>query len=283
MQAAAVAAREAGMVVAAETALHHVIDAVHTPLERARAQLTLGETLLAAGRSADATPLLHAAVEVLRPAGARYWTARCYLRLAEAEPDRAASWMALARRGDVSDAAFRKLFAESAELTLLAHGPGQVVRSGRPVEFRTHHACRAVFLLALAGDEGMHVEQLAETLWPDTDCARGRLLARIRTLLWQVRGGLGPHAWRLRRDGPVISLDLAGATFDLAKTRDEAGQVLRDGGRTDAGATDRAQRVTARLRGPLLTRWAYEEWVLAESARNSLIADQLAELRFDAR
>lgn len=276
MQAAAVAAREAGMVAAAETALHHVIDEVQTPLERARAQLTLAETLLATGRPADATEALRAAVAVLRPAGARYWTARCYLRLAEAEPERAANWMKLARRGDVSDAAFQKLFAESAELTLLAHGPGQVVRSGRPVEFRTHHACRAVFLLALAGDAGMHVEQLAEILWPDTDCERGRLLARIRTLLWQVREGLGPHAWRLRRDGPVISLDLAGVAFDLARTRDEAGLVLRAGHRTGTGTADRARRVSARLRGPLLTRWAYEDWVLAESARNNSLADQLA-------
>jgi tetratricopeptide (TPR) repeat protein len=281
MQAAAIASREAGMISAAEAALRRVLVEVQTPLERARAELSLGETLLAADRPADALPLLRAALETLRGAGARYWAARCCLRLAQAEPELASQWLESARTGDVSDPAFQRLFVESAELTLLAHGPGQVLRSGSPVDFRTEHACQTMFLLALAGNAGLHVEQLADAIWPGVDCEHRRLLARIRTLLWQIREGLGPHAWRLRRNGSVISLDLAGALFDLAQTRDEAERVVR--GRDGAGTRALAER----LRGPLLTRWAYEEWVLSESARNGLLADHLdaraADLRFDAR
>jgi len=189
----------------------------------------------------------------------------------------------------MSEPAYQRLFAESAELTLVAHGAGQVLRSGRPLEFRGHHACRAVFLLALAGPDGVHVEQLAESLWPGAGCDHRRLLGRVRTLLWQVREGLGPHSWRLRRDGPIISLDLAGAVFDVARTRADAHQLLRDRPGEHGGTRcgERGRLLAARLRGPLLTRWAYEEWVLAEVERNDLLADQLdpqpTDLDFDAR
>jgi tetratricopeptide (TPR) repeat protein len=282
MQAAGVAAREAGMIAAAEAALGKVVAEAQTPLERARAQVALGETLLAAGQPDEAVPALRAAVAVLEPGGARYWTARCYLRLGQAEPANASRWLELAARGDISDPAFARLFTEAAELTLIAQGPGKVLRSGAVVEFRTHHACQALFVLALAPPEGIHVEQLAEAVWPDTSCDHRRLLGRVRTLMWQVREGLGPHAWRLRRDGPIVSLDLAGAILDLAETRDAARRMCP----AERG-TDRARELADRLRGPLLTRWAYHDWVLAEVERNKLLADQLdpqpAELGFDAR
>ncbi|MDR0345352.1 MAG: hypothetical protein LBI49_20020, partial [Nocardiopsaceae bacterium] len=52
--------------------------------------------------------------------------------------------------------------------------------------------------------------------------------------------------------------------------------------RAAAGAAARtspgpaAREIARRLRGPLLTRWQYEEWVLAEHARNVALSDSLA-------
>lgn len=279
--AAAIAAREAGRGAAAEVALRRVVAETKAPLEKARALLALGETVLAAGGTREAAEPLAEAAAILGPAGARYWAARCYTGLAAAEPENADRWTRMATEGDVSDPAFDRLFVESAQLSLLAHGPGEVRQAGRTVEFRTQHACQAVFILALAAPETVHVERLAEALWPGTRCEHGRLLARVRTLLWQVREGLGPHAWRLRRIGPMIGLDLAGAVLDVHRSRVAARRAL------DIADRPPAKELADRLRGPLLTRWAHQDWVLAEVERNDSLADQLtlwaAHLRFDGR
>lgn len=157
----------------------------------------------------------------------------------------------------------------SGGLRLEAFGAGAVLLDRVPTTFRSHNAGRAVFLLALADNRGMHVEQLADWLWPDRTCDQGRLSGRVRTLLWDVRQGLGAEAWRLRRRGPHLRLDTAGVPIDVVGVRTRARSVLRT---ADAPA---AARLADDLRRPLLTRWAYDEWVLTESAVNESLADRL--------
>jgi tetratricopeptide (TPR) repeat protein len=271
-QAAGVAALEAGMPTAAQTALRDVLTHAQPPLERARTQLLLGETLLSRA-GADATPLQEAA-ELLTAAattfvatGARYWAARAHLRLATAQPASAARHMAQAKRMATADPAYHRLFSHTSPLRLVAFGPGTVHGTDGLIRFRTDNASRTVFLLALAGPHGTNIEQLAGHLWTDR-VDHSRLLARLRTLLWDIRTGLGPDSWRLRRTGATVSLDLTGVPFDLPDTRNAA-HVARTGNHADT------RTIVSKLRQPILTRWAYDDWVLTEQDHNNQLADQI--------
>ncbi|HEV2371888.1 MAG TPA: hypothetical protein VGS19_06940, partial [Streptosporangiaceae bacterium] len=268
-QAAAVAAREAGMNRAAVTMLRAVLADCSLPLEKARCQLLLAETLLRNGETDEAAAVFQVAALTFDAAGCRYWAARSYLGLAGTSGAHAARWLARARRGDVSDAAYQRLFAREEELRLVAFGPGAVLRAGQPVTFHSHNAERLLFLLTLTGT-GVHVEELADRLWPDAPSDHSRALGRIRTLLWDARQGLGPHAWRLSRRGPVVGFDFGGVSCDLAELRSDVQTAVRA---QDVAATSVLAR---RLRTPLLTRWAYDEWVLREAAANQALADRLA-------
>lgn len=267
-QAAGVAALEAGMPDAAEAVLRENLARPQPALERARTRLLLAEVLIRAGRNGEAAGALREAEEVFAAAGARYWAARCQVRLARAVPAEPAEWWLRARREAADDPAFRLLF--SGTVSLLAFGPGRVLCESRPVRARTHNCERAMFLLALAGPPGMHVEELADRLWPDGFVEQRKLLGRMRTLLWEMRQVLGAQSWRVERDGPIVRLDTFGVSFDLLAARAAA----RTAARTSPGPA--AREIAHRLRGPLLTRWQYEEWVLAEHARNVALSDRLA-------
>jgi hypothetical protein len=268
-QAAGLAARAAGLPVAAEAILREVLASPQNPVEKARTQLLLAETLLqfGQGREAEAAALLRSAAEVFEGAGCRYWAVRSYLGLARAGPD-AAPWLARARRWGASDVAYRRLFAYGEELRLTAFGIGSVERSGRPVAFHAHNAERALFLLGLAPAGIMHAEQLADALWPG-GADPARVPGRIRTLLWDMRRGLGPHAWRLKRQGPQLRLDMTGMAFDVRDLRAAALAALSSGDRSAAAD------LAGRLRQPLLTRWTYEDWVLTENDANHELAARL--------
>jgi tetratricopeptide (TPR) repeat protein len=259
-----VAAREAGMPDAAMALLRKVLERPQTPLERARSLLILGETLIGAGRGSDAVPVLREAAEVFASAGARYWTVRCHARLAKADPAEARRWWSRVRRAATDDPAYRILF-DGDSLILRAFGPGQIRCEGHPLRVRTHNCERALFMLALAGPGGLHTEELADRLWPADFVEHRKLLGRIRTLLWEMRQVLGAQAWRLERDGPIVRFDTLGVSFDLLEARGSAC--------TASGPA--AREIADRLRGPLLTRWRYEEWVREEESTNGLIADRL--------
>lgn len=275
-QAAGLAAREAGMPVAAETILREVLASSQNPVEKARTRLLLAETLLGLGaeREAEAAALLRTAAAAFEAAGCRYWAVQACLGVARAEPG-AGPHVARVRRagGDraSSDPAYRRLLAHGEEVSLTAYGAGHVERAGRRVQFHTHNAERALFLLALAPGEAMHVEQLADVLWPGS-IDRARILGRIRTVLWDIRRGLGPHAWRIQRQGCQVSFDVTGVTFDVRELRAAAAVALRAG---DGAA---APGLAERLRQPLLTRWTYDDWVLAADDHNHQIATRLDEL-----
>lgn len=272
VQAAGVAAREAGMAAAAEVSLRAALISAQTPTERARSQLLLAETLLRHGDAeGTAASAFRQAAAVFETAGCRYWAIRSYQGLANIDASAQAP-LALSRQGDLSDLAYRRLLAGGEQLSLTAFGVGAVYRSGRPVVFHSHNAERALFMLALPGAHGIHTEQLAEQLWPEAAADRTRILGRLRTLLWDMRKGLGPHAWRLQRQGPHLSFDTTSVPVDLIELRSRARATL-------AGADQTAAAVLADLlRRPLLTRWAYEDWVLSEDAQNQALADKLQRL-----
>ena len=88
---------------------------------------------------------------------------------------------------------------------------------GEPVRFPTRHAELIVYLLALAGSDGLSKEELTEAVWPAVEPPGA--LPRLRTALWQVRRALGSHAGRIERERGSVRLDLTGATVDLAAGR----------------------------------------------------------------
>jgi tetratricopeptide (TPR) repeat protein len=264
-QAAGVAALAAGMPDTAENVLRETLGRSQPALERARTRLLLGEALIHAGRTTEAATELREAEQAFAAAGARYWAVRSQVRLARAVPGEAQAWWVQARGQAAGDPAYRLLFGGDS-LRLLAFGPGRIECDGRPVRARTHNCERALFLLTLAGPAGMHVEELADRLWADDFVEQRKLLARVRTLLWEMRQVLGSQAWRLERDGPIVRLDTFGVSCDLLEARIAA--------RTASGPA--ARDIAARLREPLLTRWRYEEWVQEEHLRNTSEADGLA-------
>lgn len=272
-QAAGVAAAAAGMPKAAETAFLDVLAQAHVPrLERAKSLLLLAELRLSTGQGSEAVPVLREAAGIFSEAGAEYWHARCLVRLAAADPAHAGSWITQARRHCTQDPAYELLFRADA-LELSAFGPGQIVRGGQPVSGRTHNSERTLFMLALAGTGGLHVEQLADRLWTDPRVERDKRLGRVRTLLWEAKKEiLGTQRWRLERREQILMLDMTDVAFDLADARRAADEALRS-------ADPRLARAAAsRLRDPVLTRWQYEDWVREEQLRNESLCERLSRL-----
>jgi tetratricopeptide (TPR) repeat protein len=178
------------------------------PLERARAQLALGETYLWQDRGRVAlAPLLMARVAFKR-AGAWWYEARACARLGEADPRSAEGWFEPARREAAVEPAYGRLLTGVRPLGIDLVDRRGVTIGGRRVAFLTRHAELAVYLLASAGPEGLDADSLAEVLWPAA--SRTRRAPRLRTALWQVRTAIGPHAWRVGRRGRAVVLDLTG-------------------------------------------------------------------------
>jgi two-component SAPR family response regulator len=101
----------------------------------------------------------------------------------------------------------------SGHLSISVVGRGAVTVDGQPVRFATRHAELALYLLALAGSEGLGREDLIVALWPGVE-PRGAL-PRLRTALWQVRRALGGHARRIERERGMVTLDLEGVELDV--------------------------------------------------------------------
>lgn len=98
-------------------------------------------------------------------------------------------------------------------LHVALRGRGSVSIDGVAVGFATRHAELALYLLVLAGEDGLPRDQLIEALWPGIAPERAR--PRLRTALWQLRSALGDHAARIQRERGVIRFDLDGVTLDV--------------------------------------------------------------------
>lgn len=200
------------------------------PLERSRALVGLGETHLRAGRRVAARASLQEALELVEAGGARYWVARACVGLASAERDRGAHWVARAHTCDDGDAAYEMLSAVERLRINLAGRPSVHVGS-RHARFQTRHAEAVVYLLTIAGAQGLPVGRLARALWPTAEASRRP--HRLRTLLWQVRNALGPHAWRLTRDAERVVLDTVGVEITGAASTVLDGVVVSGRSLTD--------------------------------------------------
>jgi hypothetical protein len=87
------------------------------------------------------------------------------------------------------------------------------------VRFPTRHAQLAVYLLAIAGSDGLPTDQLIDTLWHGAVPRQAG--QSMRTMLWQVRRSLAHEAWRVHRRRGGLLLELDGAILDF-----EPGAVL---------------------------------------------------------
>lgn len=271
LRAAGVAARECGDLIASEKTLSAALDSRLNPIERGRTLLALGETLLLTPDPQRALPPLREARNLFSSLGMRYWLVRTLLRIAEADHARARVWRSRAKDLADNEIAYRRLFVRDLRVDVL--GACGVFVGGQRISFQTARAELLVYALALAGERGLHSEELAERLWPGGPPER--MGSRLRTTLWEARKSLGPESWRLQRTGESLSLDLEGASFDLTLARDSARQLLADEVSVDRLRFDEA---LALLDQELLPRWRYEYWVVEEEERRQSLLVRLRDL-----
>ena len=149
--------------------------------------------------------------------------------------------------------AARSLESASLPAALAVLGRFQLTMGGREVVLRDNQEARLLKLVAVSA-AGIHVEQVIETLWPDTELTAGR--NRLRTVLSRLHG-LAPGV--VVRDGELLTIG-SDTVLDLGRFRGEAmqAQALRQGDRPAAVAL--ARSAIARYRGPLLPADPYEPW-----------------------
>lgn len=119
---------------------------------------------------------------------------------------------------------------------------------------------RALRVLALRRQ--IHVEELAELLWPDSDAASGRM--RLRNVVSRIRASAGPIVERREELvclAPQVEVDVELFT-QLARAAHAAAE-LGD----LAAAAETGERALALLRGPLLPDSPYADWALVARER----------------
>jgi hypothetical protein len=221
LMAEGTALAQLGELVEARRVLADSTSELQNPIERAFAQMHLGEVLVRLGDRSAARAVLESARLACEGAGARYWATRSTLAMSAADRDRGGRWLRLARSTAGDDAAYDHLFTPAHHLRISVIGRPSVTIEGRRVEFLTRHAELAVYLLAIAGPVGVPNRELEATFWPGVD--ERRTGPRLRTLLWQARNALGGEAWRLQRRRGRVFLELNGVEVDLHEA-DLAGQ-----------------------------------------------------------
>ena len=98
-------------------------------------------------------------------------------------------------------------------LSIAVRGVPHVRLGDSDVRFATRHAQLALYLLVIAGSEGIPAEQLIETLWQGVVARRAS--ASLRTMLWQIRRSLEHEAWRVRRSRGIVLFELDGVQLDF--------------------------------------------------------------------
>jgi hypothetical protein len=98
-------------------------------------------------------------------------------------------------------------------LSIAIHGVPQVRLGDIDVRFATRHAQLALYLLAIAGSEGIPTDEMIDTLWHGV--VPRRAAASVRTMLWQIRRTLDQEAWRVRRSRGIVLFELDGVQLDF--------------------------------------------------------------------
>jgi hypothetical protein len=217
VRAVAVTAAAAGDREASDTALDSLLAEDVDGYERGRALL-----VRAANRQQfdddPALDLLQEAYDQLAGADARFWAARAALEAAVVDAEHAGEWRDRAVALSTGDPAFVRLLRTEHQLEIrggsgvLAGVSGGTFLDGEPVAFLTRHAELTLYLLILAGRNGLTATELASRLWPEAPARRHR--PRLRTCLWQIRKSLGEEHWRLRRTPSQIFFDADGVVYE---------------------------------------------------------------------
>lgn len=225
-----------------------------TPMDRAFALQLAGRAHLALGDREAAADALREAEITMEEAGARYWLVETLLLLADAEPTAAAEPLGRAKRLSTDDPAYVRLWADRPVLRVeVLPATPRVLVGGRRAEFRARRSEMLVYLLALAGPDGVDAERLCGQLWPGTPSKRAR--PRLRTAVWDARLALGTEAWRIRRTPNRLVLDLEGAEFD----RSEAALVSRPVDTSDEEVMRARTEAVEALARPILPGWSFSD------------------------
>ena len=260
---------------AAEALLHLALDRSAGPQERALTLIALGHGRLALGDTESAVELLTDSLEWARQADVGFIVAWAAALLAQAQPAHADDWFRMISEQDDGDVAYDQLLATDLRIVLL--GDAGVWRGAARVSFATRHAETALYCLALDEHHTIHEEMLVERLWPDAPA--DRVPGRLGTLVWQIRRGLGPDSWRIRRQHELVRLDCRGLGVDVVTLRATATRLL-----TAAEVNVPVARETvAALSRPLLPGLQYEGWVQEPARQLAAIASRLEALLGDER
>ena len=157
-----------------------------------------------------------------------------------------------------ADDAERSSAPAGVEIHLL--GAFRVVRDGREVT----PAGLAGQLLRLVASRGnpVHVDDLADALWPSGTALHGR--RRLRNVLSRLRDAAGEVVER-REDCVLLARDVRVDLHAFADDAERALAALREG---HPGAARQARRVLARARHELLPEDRYATWAADGRARH---------------
>ena len=210
----AVALDSGGRFAEAAAAYEEAVSAIPTVLERAATELHFAEFSVRSGDKARAVALLDHVIPVFERANAKYWLTRALLARASVERDRGGRWLRQARSVAGDDPAYARLFVPIRGLSIRIGPSPSAVMGDEPVSFITRHAELALYALVMAGSDGVPADDLAGWLWPDSSLERSR--PRLRTLLWQLRNGLGSEAWRVQRSRGMVGIELNGVDVEYS-------------------------------------------------------------------
>jgi tetratricopeptide (TPR) repeat protein len=265
VRAQGIASRHMGRLAESEVILRKLLETPLNGLERGRTLLALGETMARGNRREEALDLLKESVDLLRTAGANYWVARALIALAEARAPGATRLRAQARELIDDRDAYRRLYGGRSRLVVNVLGEPAILVDDRRATFVGRRPALLIYMLALAGPAGLHWEEVAERLWPETPIDGTRRRHSLRNEFYEAHQGLGSGCWRLEREGELMRLDMTGARHDLAEARAMALTALRP----PMTAANREAAMAARqlLEQPLLAGWPYEDWLATERNR----------------
>lgn len=212
-------------------------------LGRARRDVLEAQCRHGLGEVDVAQALVGDAVIELDAVGARLAAIEARLVGAQFGGDQGTRWMAEADHLSDDSSLIDQLWHRQAELRIQVLGGFEVsgVDGDRTMSDRVAQLVAAVIL---ADEAGVHWEVLASWLWPD-EWDDKKLKSRVTSTTNLARKALGPDAWRLQREGPLLRFARRGLVVDLF----EAGGSLPGEG-VDLGA-----------RGGLLPAWSELEWV----------------------
>jgi tetratricopeptide (TPR) repeat protein len=210
----AVSLDSGGRFVEAGAAYEEAISVIPTVLERAAAELHFAEFSARAGDKQRAIALIDRVIPVFERANAKYWLTRTLLARASVERDRGGRWLRQARAIAGDDLAYTRLFVPARGLNITIGTTSSAVLGDEPIAFITRHAELALYALVMASPAGIPADEFAGWLWPDS--ARERSRPRLRTMLWQLRNGLGSEAWRVQRSRGMVGIELNGVNVEFS-------------------------------------------------------------------